>query len=145
MFFLAFGKQPCENLSIMISLRQKQSLLFIAFTALLVFSGCRDNPERHLKLGNWYLQRGLLEEAILEYREVTRMMSGDYTSLSREEFDVLTKAHYNLALVYTKKGWWDTALKEALLSFELQPTKDNRSLVELIRQRLDLGEAPTTN
>ncbi|MFQ6605746.1 MAG: tetratricopeptide repeat protein [Fidelibacterota bacterium] len=129
----------------MISPRQKQSLLFIALAVALVLSGCRENPERHLKLGNWYLQRGLLEEAILEYREVTRMMPGDYTTLSREEFDILTSAHYNLALVYTKKGWWDSALKEALLSFELQPTKDNRSLVDLIRQRLELGETSATH
>ena len=40
---------------------------------LLIMAACtKENPSRHLDLGNWYLQRGLLDEAITEYREVSR-------------------------------------------------------------------------
>ena len=67
-------------------------------------------------------------------------MPDSHQGLTREEFQVLSKAHYNLALVYTKKGWWDYALKEAQTCFDLQPTKDNYSLVDLIRQRMELSE-----
>ena len=34
---------------------------------LMVFaSGCKDDPKRHLELGEWYANKGLVEEAILE-------------------------------------------------------------------------------
>ena len=29
---------------------------------LVVFQGCKEDPERHLKLGKWYVQKGLIEE-----------------------------------------------------------------------------------
>ena len=40
---------------------------------LLLAAACRDDPQRHLKLGQWYAQKGLIEEAILEFHEVTRL------------------------------------------------------------------------
>ena len=42
---------------------------FIALPFLVLFalSCAKDDPSRHLNLGNWYLQRGLLDEAIMEY------------------------------------------------------------------------------
>ncbi|NOZ03791.1 MAG: hypothetical protein GXO92_04170 [FCB group bacterium] len=105
---------------------------------LVVVMACKDSPDRHLQLGSWYLQKGLLDEAILEFREATRLFPANYRNLSREEFLALSKAHYNLALAYTKKGWWDYALKEAETSFDLQPTKDHYDLVRLIKQRANL-------
>jgi len=124
----------------MVSIRRYNTLLFVGVFVFLSLQSCKDNPERHLQLGNWYLQRGLLDESILEFKEVTRIMPESHQGLTREEFQVLSKAHYNLALVYTKKGWWDYALKEAQTCFDLQPTKDNYSLVDLIRQRMELSE-----
>ena len=112
---------------------------------ILTTQSCKDNPERHLQLGNWYLQRGLLDESILEFKEVTRIIPQDYQKLTREQYQVLSKAHYNLALVYTKKGWWDYALKEAQTCFDLQPTKDNYSLVDLIRQRMALSTSESSD
>ena len=81
---------------------------------LIVFHGCKEDPERHLKLGKWYVQKGLIEEAILEFKEVTRL--------------------------YTKKDWWDFALKEAEKSFELRPIKDSYDLVTLIKKRIDIDK-----
>ena len=37
--------------------------------------------------------------------------------------------------MYTKKGRWEYALKEAETCFELQPVKDHYDLVALIKQR----------
>ena len=76
-----------------------------------------------------------IEEAILEFKEVTRLYPAKVQALSREDFTTLSKAHYNLSLMYTKKGWWEYALKEAETCFELQPIKDHYDLVSLIKQR----------
>ena len=108
--------------------------LFISIFAILIL-GCNEDPQRHLKLGQWYAQKGLIEEAILEFKEVTRLYPSKIQSLSREDYTVLSKAHYNLSLMYTKKGWWEYALKEAETCFELQPVKDHYDLVTLIKQR----------
>ena len=107
----------------------------------LFIGGCKEDPERHLKLGKWYAQKGLVEEAILEFKEVTRLFPEKVQSLSRVEYQVLSKAHYNLSLMYTKKGWWDYALKEAETCFELQPIKDHYDLVSLIKQRSKLEDS----
>jgi tetratricopeptide (TPR) repeat protein len=122
--------------------RRNNRFYLIGLVLLVVLTACRDNPERHLQLGRWYLQKGLLDEAILEFREVTRLFPADHRELTRQQFQTLSQAHYNLALAYTKKGWWDYALKEAETCFELQPTRDHYDLVQLIKQRADL-EAET--
>ena len=119
----------------------KYSNIFKAFLFiyLLVFvSGCKDDPKRHLDLGEWYAKKGLVEEAILEFKEVTRLYPASLNSLDRDDFQSLSKAHYNLSLMYTKKGWWDYALEEAELCFKLQPTKKHFELLDLIKQRSKL-------
>jgi len=108
------------------------------FCLVLIFGACKEDPARHLNLGNWYLNKGLIDEAIVEYREVARAYSGNESKLTREEFDILGKAHFKLAIAYTKKGWWEYALNEAKTSFEVKPNKDSHDLVELIEQKLSL-------
>ena len=110
-----------------------KQLFILSFTLFII--GCNEDPQRHLKLGEWYAQKGLIEEAILEFKEVTRLYPSKVQSLSREDYTVLSKAHYNLSLMYTKKGWWEYALKEAETCFQLQPVKDHYDLVSLIKQR----------
>ena len=111
---------------------------FILAYLLIFISGCKDDPKRHLELGEWYAKKGLVEEAILEFKEVTRLYPSTMNNLDREDFQSLSKAHYNLSLMYTKKGWWDYALEEAELCFKLQPTKKNFELLDLIKQRSKL-------
>ena len=111
---------------------------FILAYLLIFISGCKDDPKRHLDLGEWYAKKGLVEEAILEFKEVTRLYPSTMNNLDREDFQSLSKAHYNLSLMYTKKGWWDYALEEAELCFKLQPTKKNFELLDLIKQRSKL-------
>ena len=111
--------------------------LVIILTALLLFS-CEKDPEQHLELGNWYLQKGLIDEAITEFREVSRLLPSDLSQLDRNQFKVLGTAHFKLALSYTKKGWWEYALREAENSFELSPSPDTHELVELIKEKLTL-------
>jgi len=112
------------------------SLLFV----VLALSGCKDDPQRNLQLAQWYSQKGLVDEAILEYHEVTRLLPSDVKALSREEYEMLAKAHYSLALMYTKKDWWNYALREAETCFELLPTREHYDIVTLLRKRLDLQD-----
>ena len=113
----------------------KKSIIMLL--ALFCFS-CEKDPEQHLELGNWYLQKGLIDEAITEYREVSRLLPPDHSKLNRNQFKVLGAAHFKLALSYTKKGWWEYALREAENSFDLSPSPDTHELVELIKEKLAL-------
>ena len=120
-----------------IFIARRSRFLFLAFL-LLVITGCeREDPSRHLELGNWYLQRGLLDEAITEYREVSRLYGGEQSTLKRDEFQVLGTAHLKLAIAYTKKGWWDYALSEEKRSFDISPNKDCHELITLIEEKLE--------
>ena len=107
---------------------------------LLVFFSCQEDPERHLELGNWYLQKGLIDDAITEFREVSRLLPPDHSKLNRDQFKILGTAHFKLALSYTKKGWWEYALREAENSFDLSPSPDTHELVELIKEKLTLNK-----
>tara|TARA_Y100001934_G_scaffold1634_1_gene2551 strand:+ start:6309 stop:6647 length:339 start_codon:yes stop_codon:yes gene_type:complete len=106
------------------------------FFALLIGACTSKNPNRHLNLGNWYLQKGLLDEAIMEYREVSRLYGGNESQLERDEFHVLGTAHLKLAIAYTKKGWWEYALSEAKRSFDITPNKDCHELITLIEEKI---------
>ena len=111
--------------------------LIIMLVALFCIS-CQKDPEGHLELGNWYLQKGLIDEAITEFREVSRLLPPDHSKLDRDQFKVLGTAHFKLALSYTKKGWGEYALKEAENSFEISPSPDTHELVDLIKEKLAL-------
>ena len=116
---------------------ERHHIIFTCFLGLILILGsCQEDPSRHLNLGDWYLQRGLLDEAIMEYREVSRLYSGDQDKLKREQFQVLGKAHLKLAIAYTKKGWWEYALNEAKRSFDITPNKDCHDLIALIEEKL---------
>ena len=52
----------------------------ITVTMLTIY-GCEKDPEQHLELGNWYLQKGLIDDAITEYREVSRLLPPDHSKL----------------------------------------------------------------
>jgi len=119
-----------------ISLYKTKNLFFSLI--LLVFFSCQEDPERHLELGNWYLQKGLIDDAITEFREVSRLLPPDHSKLNRNQFKILGTAHFKLALSYTKKGWWEYALREAENSFDLSPSPDTHELVELIKEKLTL-------
>ena len=121
----------------MVNFIYRRKRLIILFHLLLMIGACsKENPTRHLTLGNWYLQRGLLDEAIMEYREVSRLYGGEQSQLQRDEFQILGKAHLKLAIAYTKKGWWEYALSEAKRSFDITPNKDCHDLISLIEEKL---------
>ena len=139
-FLLDFPQPKTRNSPpIMIDYISRPCRLLLPAFLVLMISACQEDPSRHLNLGNWYLQKGLLDEAIMEYREVSRLYSGDQSQLTRDEFQVLGKAHFKLAIAYTKKGWWKYALNEAKRSFDSMPNKDSHDLVGLIEEKIAQG------
>ena len=87
--------------------------IFLSTLTLLFILGCNNNPNRHFELGNWYYEKGLIDEAILEYREVIRLYPNETKLMNREDLELASKAHFNLAIAYSQKGWFEYALKEA--------------------------------
>ena len=115
-------------------------IIFISVIALTLYSCASEDPDRHLELAKWYNSKGLYDEAISEYREVIRLYPQATQNLSRQEYNDLSEAHYHLALMYTKKGWWEFALDAAESSFQLQPSNDAHELVSLIKRQIKLND-----
>ncbi len=112
--------------------------LLLALTVLLLAAGCGEKPDRHLDLGLWYYQNGLVDDAVLEFKEVIRLSPAEPRRMNARELEMVTQAHYNLAVAYAKKKWFELALAEAGRAFELRPTTKNRDLQELIHKGRDL-------
>ena len=124
--------------SYLFPLIKQHSNLVLLPILLFLLVGCGEKPERHLDLGLWYYQKGLVDDAILEFKEVIRLLPADPRRLTSRELGIVAQAHYNLAVAYAKKNWFELALVEAGISFELRPTPENYRLQELIRKRQDL-------
>ena len=93
---------------------------------LLALFSCTDNYQRHYQLGKGYYDKGLINEAILEFKAATRAKEDNH------------QAHQRLAIAYTKKGWYDYALKEAETAFDLYPADENYKLIQVIKQKQNL-------
>jgi len=115
------------------------SLLLLAVTLVLV-SGCGANPQQHLDLGQWYYQKNLVDDAILEYKEAIRLLPANPRDMSRLQLGQLSQAYFNLAIAYARKDWYELALVEAKKNFDLQPTEENFRLLNLIEQRSNLED-----
>jgi tetratricopeptide (TPR) repeat protein len=111
----------------------KMSVFFLSplilALGLLLVSSCTPKSQQHYDLGKWYYGKGLINEAILEFKAATQEDPDNY------------QAHHSLAIAYTKKGWYDYALKEAELSFELHPSDDNYRLIQIVRDKKVLEPA----
>ncbi len=121
-----------------------RTIILIAMISLLT-NGCGENPQRHLDLGLWYFEKGLVDDAILEYKEAIRLLPAEPRRLTREELNVVAAAHHSLAVAYANKNWYELAQAEALLTFEMQPTEENYTLLDLVRQRSRLEDKSGAN
>jgi len=73
----------------------------IFFLLILVFlSGCSTEAQRHYELGKWYYEKGLINEAILEFKAATQKDPDFY------------QAHQSLAIAYAKKAGTTTLSKK---------------------------------
>ena len=75
------------------------------------------------------------EEAILEFKHVIQILESKYKTLQNKEIKLLSRAHYNLAVAYSRNKWYTDAAAEARKAFDLFPTKENRMVMQLIQKK----------
>ena len=52
-----------------------------------------------------------------------------------EQIRLLSQAHHNLSISYSKKGWNQEAETEAQKAFDLVPSSENRTVLELLQEQ----------
>ena len=87
----------------------------------------------HDNLGNAYDERGLVDQAIAEYKQALAL---DLNFVG---------AHYNLGIVYDRKGWIDQAMAQYKRAIELDPNhmKAHYCLGNAYRIKGSIDEAKT--
>ena len=102
---------------------KKTAIILGIFGILCLVSHCSESYQSHYDLAKWYADKGLTNEAILEFKAATQVNPKRY------------EGHYNLAIAYTKKGWYEYALKEAELAFDLHPSDETYKLIQVVRDK----------
>ena len=104
----------------------------------LFFIGCKSEAELTLERGIQYYEWAVesngsnVDKAVIEFKQVVRILSDELPNISRNEVEILAKAHQNLAVCYLKKEWLDAAEQEARNAFKLMPTEENRTTLSVI-------------
>lgn len=109
-------------------------ILFILFFLI----GCKSEVELTLERGVQYYEWAIesngsnVDKAVIEFKQVVRLLSDKLPNISRNEVTILAKAHHNLAVCYLKKEWLDAAEQEARNAFKLMPTEENRATLSVV-------------
>tara|TARA_B100001029_G_C15062657_1_gene459957 strand:- start:5652 stop:6020 length:369 start_codon:yes stop_codon:yes gene_type:complete len=111
--------------------------LFFLITLFLI-TGCKSEAELTLERGIQYYEWAIesngsnVDKAVIEFKQVVRLLSNDLPNISRNNVTILAKAHHNLAICYLKKEWLDAAEQEARNAFKLMPTDENRTTLSVV-------------
>ena len=89
-----------------------------------------------MERGIQYYEWDMVEKAVLEFKHVIHSLDDESNKTDYSNIKLLSRAHYNLAVVYAKKNWYEDAADEARKAFDLFPTDKNRKLLELIQIKL---------
>ena len=108
-----------------------KNIIFILF-ALLLFNSCKNQAELTMERGIQYYEWSQFDNAILEFKKVIHLFPPETRGLSYDEIRLLSQAHHNLSISYSKKGWDEEAKIEAKAAFNLVPSSENRKVLELI-------------
>ena len=108
----------------------------ISFLIILLFIGCKNEIELTMERGIQYYEWDMIEKAVLEFKHVIHSLDIESNKIDYNNIKLLSRAHYNLAVAYAKKNWYEDAVEEAKKAFELFPTDENRNLLELIQIKL---------
>jgi tetratricopeptide (TPR) repeat protein len=135
----------CPFSSILNIMLYKIKNIFSLFIIILLM-GCNNKTELAIERGIQYYEWDMIEKAVLEFKYVIHSLGLQYEKMDYEDIRLLSRAHYNLAVAYARKKWYNDAIDEAEKAFELFPTDDNRKVLELIQtkmfQKTELKPAP---
>ena len=96
-----------------------------------------------MERGIQYYEWDMTEKAVLEFKHVINSLDGESNKKDYRNIKLLSRAHYNLAVAYAKKNWYEDAINEARKAFELFPTDENHKLLELIQIKIPKKTGPT--
>ena len=109
-------------------------LIFILFSILLL-SSCQNQADLTMERGIQYYEWNKFDRAILEFKKVVHLLSDNTENLNYNQIRLLSQAHHNLSISYSKKGWHEEAKIEAKKAFDLIPSTENREVLELINNQ----------
>ena len=113
--------------------------------ATLFLFGCNNEYELTMERGIQYYEWDMIEESILEFKNVTHALGADSDKLDYSKIKLLSRAHHNLSVAYAKKEWYVEAAQEAKKAFSLYPSDDNKKVLELIQKKIISNNNSTTN
>ena len=112
--------------------------VLLILVILFFLTGCKSEVELTLERGIQYYEWAIesngsnVDKAVIEFKQVVRLLSDKLPNISRNEVTILAKAHHNLAVCYLKKEWLDAAEQEARNAFKLMPTEENRATLSVV-------------
>ena len=112
----------------------KKNIIFILFS-LLILSSCQNQAELTMERGIQYYEWNKFDNAILEFNKVVKMFEYD-KNLDYEQIRLLSQAYHNLSISYSKKGWDEDAKNHAKKAFDLIPSNENRTVLDLIDEKI---------
>ena len=113
--------------------------VLLILISLFLLTGCKSEVELTLERGIQYYEWAVesngsnVDKAVIEFKQVVRLISANLPGISRNEEQILVKAHHNLAVCYLKKEWLDAAEQEARKAFQLLPTEDNHATLSIVK------------
>ena len=108
--------------------------LFILLLLLFSF-GCNNEHKLTMERGIQFYEWDMVEEAIIEFKNVTHALGGKTSKLDYSQVKLLSRAHHNLAVAYAKQKWYPESIKEAKKAFALYPSEENKKVLELIKKK----------
>ena len=109
-----------------------KNIIFILFS-LFILSSCQNQAELTMERGIQYYEWNKFELAILEFNQVIKMFENKQ-GLDYEQVRLLSQAHHNLSIAFSKIDDYINAKKHAEKAFDLIPSNDNRAVLELLNQ-----------
>ena len=112
--------------------------VLLILVILFFLTGCKSEAELTLERGIQYYEWAIesngsnVDKAVIEFKQVVRLLSDELPNISPNEVTILAKAHHNLAVCYLKKEWLDAAEQEARNAFKLMPTEENRATLSVV-------------
>ena len=112
-----------------------KNIILVLF-CLFSLHSCKSDAQLMMEEGIEYYDYGQYDNAQREFKRVIHLFSQNVSELSQDDIELLSQAHHNLAITYSKQGWDKEAQIEAQKSWDLDPTPKHREVLESINNRL---------
>jgi hypothetical protein len=109
-------------------------ILYLFIT--LLFLGCKSDADLAMERGIQYYEWDMIEKSILEFKFVIHRLSLETNNSDYTNIKMKSRAHHNLAVAYAKKTWYNEAIKEAKMAFDLIPSDENKKVINLIQKKV---------